>query len=83
MADTDDEYVSSKISEGVDVMKYRKNMLPCVAILVSCFFNPYGSSAGESALSAHLEGAKKEGSLTWYATMNVTDAKKIVDAFDK
>ncbi len=64
-------------------MKYRKNMLPCVAILVSCFFNPYGSSAGESALSAHLEGAKKEGSLTWYATMNVTDAKKIVDAFEK
>jgi iron(III) transport system substrate-binding protein len=82
MADTDDEYVSSKISEGVE-MKYRKNMLGCVAIFVSCFFHPYGSSAGESAPSVHLEGAKKEGSLTWYATMNVTDAKKIVDAFEK
>jgi len=30
-----------------------------------------------------LEGAKKEGRVVWYATMNITDAKKIIDAFEK
>ncbi|MBI4522760.1 MAG: extracellular solute-binding protein [Deltaproteobacteria bacterium] len=30
-----------------------------------------------------LEGAKKEGSVVWYGTMNVTDARKVIEAFEK
>jgi iron(III) transport system substrate-binding protein len=32
---------------------------------------------------AVLEGAKKEGSVVWYGTINVTDGRKVVDAFEK
>jgi len=40
-------------------------------------------SAQENQNAKLVEGAKKEASVMWYTSMNIEDAKKMVDAFEK
>ncbi|OGP26685.1 MAG: hypothetical protein A2038_09250 [Deltaproteobacteria bacterium GWA2_57_13] len=47
------------------------------------FFCPTLSSAQEGYDSSLIEGAKKEGQVVWYTTMNVSQSKPVVDAFQK
>ena len=40
----------------------------------------WGQSAHTSKL---IEGAKREGNLVWYTTMNISDSKRLLDSFEK
>ena len=41
------------------------------------------STAQDAHMTKLVEGAKKEGAVMWYTSMNIEDAKKMVDAFSK
>ena len=47
------------------------------------FYGPFVLVAQESSGSNLIEGAKKEGQVVWYTTMNVSQSKPVVDAFQK
>jgi ABC-type Fe3+ transport system substrate-binding protein len=59
----------------------RYSLLFCALLLVESLSE--GRTAERGALATLIEGAKKEQRVVWYATMNISDAKKIVDAFEK
>jgi iron(III) transport system substrate-binding protein len=53
-------------------------------ILLAISFDPrYGSGAEVGPGLSTLDGARKEGSVAWYGTINLTDGTKIADAFEK
>src|SRR5215475_8016401 len=55
-------------------------------LIVLCWsvWNGSSESVAQSGPSeAVLEGAKKEGTVGWYGTINVTDGRKVIDAFEK
>src|SRR5262245_51672933 len=55
-------------------------------LIVLCWsvWNGSSESTAQSGPSeAVLEGAKKEGSVVWYGTINVTDGRRVIDAFEK
>jgi iron(III) transport system substrate-binding protein len=47
------------------------------------FYYPFVLIAQEVSGSNLIEGAKKEGRVVWYTTMNVSQSKPVVDAFQK
>ena len=47
------------------------------------FYHPFVLVAQEGSASNLIEGAKKEGQVVWYTTMNVSQGKPVVDAFQK
>jgi iron(III) transport system substrate-binding protein len=58
-----------------------------LAALFSALLLPGAAGAPTWAQSDHtaklVEGAKKEGNLVWYTSMNVTESKPLVDDFEK
>jgi len=58
-----------------------------LGFLIVLFWSVWNGSSESAAQSgpseAVLEGAKKEGSVVWYGTINVTDGRKVIDAFEK
>jgi len=53
-------------------------------MLVSLSFStPFIARAQEGVERSLVEGAKKEGQVVWYTTMNVSQSKPVVDAFQK
>lgn len=64
--------------------QWNKIRLLWIVLLFPCLLSPFTSNAGEPARpESTLEAAKKEGSVTWYATMNLSDATRIVQVFEK
>lgn len=64
-------------------MQQGRAKLVWMGLLTWSLCNPLKGNATEiGPPEAILEGAKKEGSVVWYATTNVTDAIKITDAFE-
>ena len=47
------------------------------------FYHPVVLVAQEGSGPNLIEGAKKEGQVVWYTTMNVSQSKPVVDAFQK
>ena len=65
-------------------MRNSKSTPVCLILSFWFLFNAYGEGHSQTTpAGASFETAKKEGSVTWYATMNLTDAKKIADAFEQ
>jgi iron(III) transport system substrate-binding protein len=61
-----------------------KSRMIWMALFFGIFCYSARASGAEAGPQASLiEAAKKEGSVGWYGTMNVTDGRKIVDAFEK
>ena len=55
-----------------------------LVVLFWSIWNGSSESAAQSGPSETvLEGAKKEGSVGWYGTINVTDGRRVIDAFEK
>jgi iron(III) transport system substrate-binding protein len=54
-----------------------------ILVFLIFFICPGLSSAQERYDSSLVEGAKKEGRVVWYTTMNVSQSKPVVDAFRK
>ncbi|MGH7827477.1 MAG: ABC transporter substrate-binding protein [Candidatus Binatia bacterium] len=55
-------------------------LLMLVALFV---YTPSVLRAQEGSDSSLIEGAKKEGQVVWYTTMNVSQSKPVMDAFHK
>src|ERR1043166_7863604 len=55
------------------------------ALLASFLIAAFGSPAGaqSNATAKLIEGAKKEGLLSWYTSMSVVESKPIADEFEK
>lgn len=47
------------------------------------FYHPFVLVAQEGSDPSLIEGAKKEGQVVWYTTMNVSQSKPVADAFQK
>src|SRR5687768_5377143 len=66
------------------MMEHRIARLISIVVLSWSVWNCFSESAAQTSPSeALVEGAKKEGSVVWYGTINVTDGSKVVDAFEK
>jgi len=64
---------------------YRKNVVAITTFLcLGVLFYGIPSAWGQSAHTAKLiEGAKNEGKLVWYTSMNISDSRRLLDVFEK
>jgi iron(III) transport system substrate-binding protein len=84
MVHSNDEHLNRQFPGGIEMMERRKTRLIWIVLLFWSVWNASSESAAQTGPSeAILEGAKKEGSVVWYGTINVTDGRKVVDAFEK
>jgi hypothetical protein len=84
MVHSNDEHLNLRLPRGMEMMERRKTRLTWIVLLFWSVWNASSESAAQTGASeAILEGAKKEGSVVWYGTINVTDGRKVVDAFEK
>ena len=64
--------------------KVQRSTLHLTVILVGLVLAAVPGTIAAAATAADLiEGAKKEGKLTWYTSMNIDDSQPLVDAFMK
>ena len=62
----------------------RSARLVSIVVLFCSVWNCFSESAAQTGPSeAIIEGAKKEGTVVWYGTINVSDGRKVIDAFEK
>src|SRR5688500_564480 len=84
MVHSNDEHLNLQFRGGMEMMARRPARLISIVVLLWSVWNCLSESAAQSVPSeAILEGAKKEGGVVWYGTINVTDGKKVIDAFEK
>ncbi len=84
MVHSNDEHLKPQCPGGMQIMERRNARLISIIVLFWFVWNCLSESAAQTGPSqAVLEGAKKEGSVVWYGTINLTDGRKVVDAFEK